>query len=79
MSFIHDDEHFIHGFQEQLPSGRYKKLKIRSTWGKDCFLRSMIHKLNDILNNDVLLLSKSINVRHCKKKVSNRLSKLMFY
>ena len=48
MSYIHDDEHFIHDFLEQLPSGRYRTLKYRSAWGKDCFLRAMIHSLNDI-------------------------------
>ena len=48
MSYIHNDEHFIHDFLEQLPSGRYRTLKYRSAWGKDCFLRAMIHSLNDI-------------------------------
>ena len=48
MSYIHDEEHFINDFLEQLPSGRYRTLKYRSAWGKDCFLRLMIHSLNDI-------------------------------
>ena len=37
MSYIHDDEHFIHDFLEQLPSGRYRTLKYCSAWGKDFF------------------------------------------
>ena len=81
MSFIRDDAHFLHVFLKQLPSGRYKTLKICSTWGKDCFFRSMIHdtQTQRYFKYDVLLLSRSIYVRHCKKTVSNGLSKLMFY
>ena len=42
MSYIHDDEHFIHDFLEQLlPSGRYRTPKYRSAWGNNCFLRAI--------------------------------------
>ena len=38
MSYIHDGEHFINDFLEQLLSDRFRTLKYRSAWGKDCFL-----------------------------------------
>ena len=49
MTYIHDDEHFVNAFLEKCPSGRYRTLKHRSALGKDCFLRHLIHTLNDIL------------------------------
>ena len=48
MNFILDDEHFINDFLTKLPSGRYRAIKYRSSWGRDCFLRSMISQLNKI-------------------------------
>ena len=50
MSYIHNEEHFINDFLEQLPSGRYRTLKYCSAWGQDQFLRLIIHGLNDIFN-----------------------------
>ena len=37
MNYIHDEEHFINDFLEQLPSSRYRTLKDRSARGKDGF------------------------------------------
>ena len=48
MNYIHDDEHFINDYLPKLPSGRYRTIKYRSSWGKDSFLRSMILFLNNI-------------------------------
>ena len=48
LNYIHDDEHFINDFLPQLPSGRYRTIKYRSSWGKDSFLRTMILSLNNI-------------------------------
>ena len=55
MSYIHDEEHFINGFLEKLPSGRYRTLKYCGAWGKVCFLRSMIHSLIYIFKYITLL------------------------
>jgi len=50
LSYIHDSEHFINDFIEQCPSGRYRTVKYRTSYGKDSFLRHMILKLNEILH-----------------------------
>ena len=44
-----DENHFMHDFPEQCPSGRLRHVKYRSSWGKDCFLRQMCIMLNEIL------------------------------
>ena len=49
LNYIHDDEHFINDLLPKLPSGRYRTMKYRSSWGRDSFLRSMILSLNNIL------------------------------
>ena len=49
LQMIHDSDHFINNFLEQCPSGRYRHTKYRSSWGRDCFLRSMSIKLNEFL------------------------------
>lgn len=48
LNYIHDDNHFINDFLNQLPSGRYRAIKYRSAWGRDCFLRTIITTLNDV-------------------------------
>ena len=50
MRYIHDDEHFINDFLDKCPSGRYRTMKYRGAWGRDCFLRHLIHTLNSILD-----------------------------
>ena len=37
LQLMHDNEHFIHDFVEKCPSGRYRHMKYRTSWGKDCF------------------------------------------
>ena len=37
MRYIHDDEHFINGFLDKCPLGRYRTMKSRGAWGRDCF------------------------------------------
>ena len=49
MNFILQDEPFINDFPTKLPSGRYRAIKYRSSWGRDCFLGSMISQLNKII------------------------------
>ena len=49
MRYIHDEDHFINDFLEKCPSGRYRTIKYRGAWGRDCFLRHLIHTLNNIL------------------------------
>ena len=38
-----DENHFMHGFPEQCPSGRLRHVKYRSSWGKDCFFEANVH------------------------------------
>ena len=35
LQLVHDNEHFIHDFVEKCPSGRYRHMKYRTSWGKD--------------------------------------------
>jgi hypothetical protein len=49
LNSILDDDHFINDFLPKLPSGRYRTIKYRSSWGRDSFLRNMILSLNTIL------------------------------
>ena len=49
LNYIHDDEHFINEFLPKLPSGRFRTLKYRSSWGKDSFVSNMILSLNNII------------------------------
>ena len=37
LNYIHDDEHFINDLLPKLPSGRYRTMKYRSSWGTDIF------------------------------------------
>ena len=48
LNYILDDDHFINDFLQKLPSGRYRTIKYRSSWGRDSFLRNMILSLNNI-------------------------------
>ena len=49
LRYIHDEEHFINDFLTKCPSGRYRTVYYRGTWGRDSFLRHLIHTLNNIL------------------------------
>ena len=49
LRYIHDDDHFINDFLSKCPSGRFRTVKHRTMWGRDCFLRHLIHVLNDAL------------------------------
>ena len=49
LRYIHDDDHFINDFLSQCPSGRYRTVKYRTMWGRDSFLRNLIHVLNNAL------------------------------
>ena len=67
LQMIHDSDHFINNFLEQCPSGRYRHVKYRSSWGWDSFLRSMSIKLNEFFNYYYLfsmyIILVSINAR----------------
>ena len=43
---VDDDEHFTNGFLDKWQSGRYRTMKDRGAWGRDCFLRHLIHTLS---------------------------------
>ena len=49
LQYIHDDNHFLNNFLEKCPSGRYRTIKYRSTWGRDSFLRQAALKLNKFI------------------------------
>ena len=49
IKYIEDDDHFINEFLSQRPSLRYRTVKYRGAWGRDSFLRHLVHTLNDIL------------------------------
>ena len=49
LRYIHDGDHFINDFLSQCPSGRYRTVKYRTMWGRDSFLRNLIHVLNHAL------------------------------
>ena len=49
LRYIHDDDHFINDFLSKCPSGRFRTVKHRTMWGRDSFLRHLIHVLNDAL------------------------------
>ena len=49
LRYIHDDDHFINDFLSKCPSGRFRTVKYRTMWGRDSFLRHLIHVLNDTL------------------------------
>ena len=47
-SFL-NDENFIHNFLEQMPSGRIRSFKWRTSVGKNSFIRSAVTVLNKCL------------------------------
>jgi len=49
IKYIVDNDHFINELLSQYPSGRYRAIKYRGTWGTDSFLRHLVHTLNELL------------------------------
>ena len=49
LRYIRDDDHFINDFLSQCPSGRYRTVKYKTMWGRDSFLRNLMHVLNNTL------------------------------
>ena len=49
MRFIYDEDHINNDFLDKCPSGRYCTVKYSGAWGRDCFLRHLLHTLNNIL------------------------------
>lgn len=49
LNLMRDDERIINDFLYKLPSGRYRSLKYKTAWGKDCFLRHMIFALQELI------------------------------
>jgi hypothetical protein len=49
LQYINDDKHFINDFLEKCPSGRYRTIKYRTTWGRGSFLRQAALKLNKLV------------------------------